>query len=583
MGYGKSMAPLTSSAVFLVSGGARGITAECVIDLARHFRCKFILLGRTALQDAPTWAQGFSQESELKNQAIAAVRGHGDKPTPALISQMVNGVLAQREIHQTVSAVQAAGGDAIYLSADITDQNALRTALASKNPFGAITGVIHGAGNLADKLIENKTEADFETVYSAKVAGLENILAVVPASQLTTLVLFSSVAGFYGNVGQADYAIANEVLNKIAHHFKKHYPACKVISINWGPWDGGMVTPQLREYFDKLDIKVIPIEVGTRMLVDELRTNKETPAQIVIGSAIQPQPAPPAAELKTVHLRRKLNLADNPFLGDHVVNNRAVLPMVSAMSWIANACEQVHRGYRFFAFDNYRVLKGIVFDETLADEYTLDLKEVSKTADEIVIDAMVHSQNAEGKRRFHYSAQLTLRSRLPEAPTFEPLTIPANAQEIPGAPLYQDGTLFHGYSFQGVERILNLDEHGVVMRCVLPPTDAAYQGQFPVQSFNYAMADIGLQSIGIWSRHFYKMGSLPLRAAHGQHFRHGVFGQTFYVTMQVRSHSDTSVIAGITLYDEENRIYMVVNDLEVTMSHHLNELFLKNRLPEALP
>ncbi len=577
------MTPLTSSAVLLVSGGARGITAQCVIDLARHFRCKFILLGRTALQDEPAWAHGFLQESELKNQAIAEVRARGDKPTPALISQKVSNVLAQREIRQTITAVQAAGGNAIYISADITDQTALQTALASHNPFGTITGVIHGAGNLADKLIENKTEADFETVYSAKVAGLENILAAVPSSQLTALVLFSSVAGFYGNVGQADYAIANEVLNKIAHHFSKHYPACKVISINWGPWDGGMVTPQLREYFDKLDIKVIPIEVGTRMLVDELRANGQRPAQIVIGSAIQPQPAPPSAELNTVHLRRKLHLADNPFLGDHVVNHRAVLPMVSAMSWIANACEQVNRGYRFFAFDNYRVLKGIVFDETLANEYTLDLKEVSKTADEIVIDAMVHSQNAEGKKRFHYSAQIMLRARLPDAPTFEPPIIPSNTQAIPGAPLYQDGTLFHGYSFQGVERVLNIDERGVVMRCVLPPTDAAYQGQFPVQAFNYAMADIGLQSIGIWSRHFYKMGSLPLRAASGQHFRQGVFGQTFYVTMQVRSHSDTNVIAGITLYDDENRVYMVVNDLEVTMSQHLNELFLKNRLPEALP
>jgi NAD(P)-dependent dehydrogenase (short-subunit alcohol dehydrogenase family) len=570
----------SSSTVFLVSGGARGITAQCVIELARHFGCKFILLGRTGLQAEPSWAHGILHEVELKNRLIAEVRGRGDKPTPALISKTVDNVLAQREIRQTVDAIQAAGGDAIYLSVDITDQTALRTALAAVSTFGTITGVIHGAGNLADKLIENKTEADFEMVYSAKVAGLENILAVIPAQQLTTLVLFSSVAGFYGNVGQADYAIANEVLNKTAYHFKKDYPACKVISINWGPWDGGMVTPQLREYFDNLNIKVIPIEVGTRMLVAEMRSNGQSPAQIVIGSAIQPQPAAPTAELNTIQLRRTLRLADNPFLRDHVVNNRAVLPMVSAMSWMANACEQLYRGYHFFAFSNYRVLKGIVFDDTLADEYMLELKDVSKNADEIVIDAMVHSQSPQGKMRFHYSTTIMLRSHLPPAPTLEPPSEPSNSQEIDGAQFYQDGTLFHGYSFQGVERILSINERGVVMRCVLPPTDAAYQGQFPVQAFNYAMADIGLQSIGIWSRHFYKMGSLPLRAANGQHFRHGVFGQTFYVTMQVRSHSDTSVIAGITLYDEDRRVYMIVDDLEVTMSNHLNELFLKNRLSE---
>jgi hypothetical protein len=129
---------------------------------------------------------------------------------------------------------------------------------------------------------------------------------------------------------------------------------------------------------------------------------------------------------------------------------------------------------------------------------------------------------------------------------------------------------------------LNLNERGILMRCVLPVVDDAYQGQFPAHAFNYFMADIGLQSIGIWSRNFYKMGSLPLRAAGGKHYRQGVFGQTFYVTMEVSSHSETNVTATITLHDENKLIYLVIKDLEVTMSMRLNELFLKNRLPETL-
>lgn len=575
------MAKVTASTVFLVSGGARGITGQCVIELARHFRCKFVLLGRTAVKDEPAWAAGAQDEAELKKRAIADTQARGEKPTPALIGKAVNSVLAQREIRQTVDAVKKAGADAVYVSADITNLAALRQALASANHFGPITGILHGAGNLADKLIENKTEADFETVYSAKVTGLENLLAVVPAGQLASLVLFSSVAGFYGNIGQADYAIANEVLNKTAHHYKKLHPDCNVISINWGPWDGGMVTPQLRDYFDKLNISVIPVELGTRMLVNELVGNGSSPAQIVIGSAIRPQPAPPSDELAIYHLRRALRLEDNPFLGDHVVNGQAVLPMVSAMAWMAGACEQIHPGYHYFSFENYRVLKGIVFDESLADEYTLELKEVSKDADEIAIDALVRSHNPEGKPRFHYSARITLRSQIPDAPLLETDFEPLSGEGIPGATFYQDGTLFHGYSFQGVDQILSLTERGLVMRCVLPPVDETYQGQFPVQVFNYFMVDIGLQSIGIWSRHFYKMGSLPLRAARGRHFRQGVFNQTFYVTMEVSSHSETNVTATIILHDADKRIYLIIDDLEVTMSMRLNELFLKNRLPET--
>ena len=574
------MGKITPATVFLVSGGARGITAHCVIALAQQYHCKFILLGRTALQEDPAWAQGVMGESDLKRRALEDAKARGEKVTPAQIGKTVSGIVGQREIRETLSVVQTAGGEAIYLNADITDPAALRERLTSAN-VGQITGILHGAGNLADKLIENKTPADFENVYAAKVAGLENLLAVVPADSLRYLVLFSSVAGFYGNVGQADYAIANEVLNKTAHRYKKLYPACHVVSINWGPWDGGMVTPQLREYFDKLNIKVIPVDVGTNMLVHELNSQSESPVQIVIGSAIRPQPVPPTGDLQTYAMRRTLHLADSPFLGDHVVNSKAVLPMVTAMSWMTSACEGIHRGYRYFGFDNYRVLKGIVFDETLANEYTLELKEVSKGADEILMDAMIRSQSPEGKPRFHYSAQITLRAEVPDAPILATSVLQTPAGGTFGSQFYNDGTLFHGYSFQGVDQLLDINESGLVMRCVLPHVEDDYQGQFPIQAFNYFMADIGLQSIGIWSRNVYKMGSLPLRAGKGRQYRQGVFGQIFFVTMKVRSHSETNVTASITLHDEDGRVYLVIEDLEVTMSLRLNDLFLKNQLVEA--
>ncbi|MBK8023914.1 MAG: KR domain-containing protein [Chloroflexi bacterium] len=573
------MANVSPSTVFLVSGGARGITAQCVILLAKQFHCKFILLGRTSLRDEPVWAQGVSEESDLKRRALADAQARGEKVSPAQLGKVVRGIVAQREIRGTLDAVQAAGGRAIYLDADITDSTMLHERLAAVN-FGPISGILHGAGNLADKLIENKTSADFENVYAAKVAGLENLLSVVPAESLRHLILFSSVAGFYGNVGQADYAIANEILNKTAYRFKKLYPDCHVISINWGPWDGGMVTPQLRDYFDKLNIRVIPVEVGTHMLVRELLAPGGAPAQIVIGSAIRPQPGPLSSDFQTHSMRRTLRLADSPFLGDHVVNGKAVLPMVSAMSWMASAAEGIYRGYGYFGFDNYRVLKGVVFDDTLASEYTLDLKEVRKNADEIVVDALIRSQS-DGKPRFHYSAQITLRAQIPDAPALDEPFTPSFDSMIDGAQFYQDGTLFHRYSFQGVDQILDLSEHGIVMRCILPQVDEAYQGQFPVQAFNYFMSDIGLQSVGIWSRHFYKMGSLPLRAGKGRHYRQGVFGQTFFVTMRVRSHSETNACANIMLHDEQGSLYAVIEELEVTLSRRLNELFLKNQLVET--
>ncbi|MFN9938536.1 MAG: KR domain-containing protein, partial [bacterium] len=121
---------------------------------------------------------------------------------------------------------------------------------------------------------------------TAKVQGLENLLQCVPPSQLQYLVLFSSVVGFYGNVGQADYALANEILNKSAHIIKQNYPHCHVVAINWGPWESGMVSPELKTAFAERGIETIPLEIGAQMLVNELINTNSNTTQVVIGSPL---------------------------------------------------------------------------------------------------------------------------------------------------------------------------------------------------------------------------------------------------------------------------------------------------------
>ena len=82
---------------------------------------------------------------------------------------------------------------------------------------------------------------------------------------LKFLVFFSSVSGRFGNIGQADYSAANEYLNKLAQHLDRSWPG-RVVAINWGPWDAGMVSDQLREMYRKQrDIDLIPPAEGVRI------------------------------------------------------------------------------------------------------------------------------------------------------------------------------------------------------------------------------------------------------------------------------------------------------------------------------
>jgi len=155
-------------------------------------------------------------------------------------------------------------------------------------------------------------------------------------------------------------------------------------------------------------------------------------------------------------------------------------------------------------------------------------------------------------------------------------------EDIPGEQFYADYTLFHGYAFKGVERVLNISRERVTLQCRLPVVDRRYQGQFPVQSFNYFMTDIGFQSMGIYARHFYGAGSLPLRAGGGEHYADVPWGAVFYVSLDIHHASDTGLDTTLYIHDEQGRIYMKVMHGEITISARLNELFKKNRLPQPL-
>lgn len=565
---------LSPNTLFLVTGGGRGITASCVIALATRYKCQFALLGRSNIsQPEPTWAVGVSDSAELQAQCIADLKARGEKPLPKTIQKVLGAITAKREIEHTLAEVAKAGGRANYYSADITDNARMGEAIAQiQTEIGAITAFLHGAGNLADKLIENKTPEDFEFVYGTKIDGLLNVLAHLPASQLTHIIFFSSAAGFYGNAGQSDYAIANEILNRMAHTLKHSYPQAQVVSLNWGPWEAGMVDDSLKALFAERHIQVIPVDVGAKMLINAL-DNPNTPVQILVGSPMHHVPAPlTASALRQYTQHRHLTLAQNPFLYHHVIGKHAVLPMVHALAWMINACEDMTTGYTFYKADDYNVLKGVVFDEALSDTYTLQINETKKSADSVTLACKIHSLSPQGKLRYHYSANIHLMSQLPPPPVYAGLDLTAK-NPLDGKSLYTDGTLFHGASFRGVEQVLSLSDQKLVMQCRSQQIDVQVQGQFPIQTFNPFTSDISFQAMVIWARKIYGSASLPLSAGGGEQYRILPPNTVFYVTLEVVEHHSAGLVANIITHDEAGLMYSQVFGAEVTISAELNKLF----------
>jgi len=150
---------------------------------------------------------------------------------------------------------------------------------------GRIDGVIHGAGVIEDKLLLHKTPDSFDRVFDTKVAGALT-LAEKLRGDVRFVVFFSSIAGAFGNRGQADYAAANDALDKLALALSRCMLG-RIVSINWGPWGGGgMVSPELEREYEKRGIGLIPPDEGVTRLLDEIRLGRS--AQVVLMSGDEP-------------------------------------------------------------------------------------------------------------------------------------------------------------------------------------------------------------------------------------------------------------------------------------------------------
>lgn len=280
----RSLTPATGG-LWLVTGGARGVTAACAIELARQSGGTFILAGRSA--ETP-WPEGIPETADLKTlrglMASAAVK-RGEKPSPAAIDKSARAALAGLEIRATLAEIAATGAQAHYVPMDTSDAGSVTAALGYiRQHFGPITGLIHGAGVIADRLVEEKTEAELRRVFATKAEGLFHILSRIDRAALRHVGLFSSASAFFGNRGQSDYAMANAILANAGRALRAELPAAQVKVFDWGPWEGGMVDATLASHFKEQGVPLIPLGEGARIFAHELLAGDPSDVELIVGT-----------------------------------------------------------------------------------------------------------------------------------------------------------------------------------------------------------------------------------------------------------------------------------------------------------
>lgn len=571
--------------VVLATGGARGITPEILLAMAQPgMRC--VLLGRTPRPDPEALYPHCADAAAIKQALLDEARTRKEKPRPVELDRACARILAGREVHGNLERLAAAGLELRYISCDVRDEAAMQRILNDiYADYGRIDGVIHAAGIIEDKLIVDKGRESFRRVFATKTEAAQILARHLRVDELRWLALFSSVAGRYGNRGQADYAAANEVLNRQAWAWSRAWPQVRVMSINWGPWEAGMASEAVQARFREQGIWPIPLAAGARSFLDELAFGPKSEVELVIGAGPWAE-YDQAPELAPVHrtpllrvdlhigaggalvLDHHFTLARDPYLADHSMDGRGVLPATAAAEWMAEVAAAGWPGTQVAEITDLKVLAGVVLDPEQGRQVEFRARASSHSGphEQLVSVEIVDRERTQKL----YQATVRLVDRLPDAPTVTDALPQGEPMAVDMA--YRE-QLFHGPRFRLISRIDAVGPEGVCAQVELssPHDWIGAPGQW---LFDPGLLDCGPQLAILWSRSQLDMTALPSAIGAIRRYGHEPLGGGLQARLRVRAQDGSALRYDVDFVDEAGRLRLSLRDVQGTASRELNRLAL---------
>lgn len=480
---------LDRRSLVLVTGGARGITAEIAAEMAARFGCHFVIVGR-AERPGPesSVTAGLSNAREIKSALMEDCRSRNEAVSIKEIEKLYQKVVKEREIRDNLARIEANAASVRYHALDVRDEAAFAELIGSLyDLYGNIDGVIHGAGVIEDSFIEKKSYDSFRRVYDTKVNGLVTLAAKLRLSTLKFLYAFSSVVGRTGNPGQVDYVAANEALNKLALHLDRLSPA-RLGSIMWGPWRAGMAPPELEDVFASFGWSMIEPDDGRRTFVRELLSGRkgdveimlvgEPAARIELNSASVDAPADQArvaqgplvnpsgiASLAPFEAEVEIDRANHIYLEDHKLDDMPVLPMAVALETMLECAALARPGRRLKGISGFDIPSGVIFD-TDRKRFLVRARELGADRAELTVESLGRANRLHHRGVAEYAGEgeaITLppelQARIPAR--FDPSLIESPELDPPHRDHIYRNWMFHGPLFQGIESIDRLGPGGV--------------------------------------------------------------------------------------------------------------------------
>ncbi len=558
---------LDRSSIVLVTGGARGITADLTQELADLYKPTLVIVGKSPRPEAnePGEFASLSKPRELKAAIMESIKNEGKSINIAQVETTYQKIMRDREIRANLARFEKAGSKVHYFACDVQDVQAFGGLIDTiYEMFGKIDGVIYGAGVIEDSYLKDKTLDSFDRVFHTKVNGAITLSQKLNLSSLKFLTFLSSVVGRTGNAGQCDYVAANEVMNKLSVWLDKQTPS-RLTSIMWGPWRGGMARPELESIFAQQGWSMIDSASGRRAFNEEIHFAHKGDVEVLLVGMLESPPLPGSGKEATQTIKAEvvhaggtqapafgarlhkstLSILDSGmrehrvlidpaydlYLNDHKFDSTPVMPMAMCLEMMAEAATQAYPGWYLTKVTNLDIPSGIVF-ESGAKELIVLCQEESQSDEKITLKLSVNT----GTKilRAHFRAIIELSKTNSRSETKIPFDFDVNAitQKViptPSLKFVYDEWLFHGPTFQGITAVDALGMNGIVGKVrTSEPKDCLANTNGKVQAdanplysdqewvIDPIFFDSSMQVAGIWARQYLEMTCIPtgFRALH---------------------------------------------------------------------
>ena len=527
---------LDKNSVFVVTGAAGGITSAIVNDLAASSGGIFYLLDlvEAPQPDDPHIGLFRSDKDALKKQLIEEAKAAGEKPTPVLIDKKLMAIERSDAALRAIEAVTAAGGLPLYHSVNLLDGAAVTAVVHEiQQTYGKIDVLVHAGGIEISRGLDKKDAAQFDLVYDIKADGFFSLLRAAGEMPIGATVVFSSVAGRFGNNGQTDYSAANDLLCKLTSSFRTTRPGTKGIAIDWTAWGGiGMATRgSIPKIMEMAGIEMLPPEVGVPTVRRELVAGGFKGEILVggkLGILVEERHPTGGLDLAKVNANDWLMVGNvtayklygglqaetvldpkqQPFLFDHAMEGTPLLPGVMGTETFAELASLVTPGFAVVAIENEDFHAPFKFYRM--EPQTLILSAVAVPAgQEILIYTELLSRRelktgVQEKR--HFTATVRLAAKAPKAsklkftaPTAEEMAIVAND-------IYK--IYFHGPAYQVLERVQVDGNKAIGLLAENLPANAN-PANAP-ELIAPRLVEFCFQTAGVWEIHTKQQMALPL-------------------------------------------------------------------------